>query len=635
MLVKIIVLLLTVWQVLADTSFIENGTRTKLFELIDNEIPTFRVTIPDNMLTELKEACQVPFTAHDDSIDRIIKTLKGEKVEPREEPKVKTKEATLVVEINGEKKSFDKVTFSLGGNSSRLMARQGYNIKIRGKKDLYGLTQFKLRSDAHDATYLRTKLVSDIHNRLGLTSISASYVILYINDEYYGLHMIIESLKLPWIKGKFDDEDTPYLYNCSKGACFLNPNCMYTCENENEDVTDNSEFSEFLKKVETANSAKDIEDIFEIDQFLYEMAYEYLLGAWDHIFIGHNFVLYKQKNGKWNIIYYDYDNDFGQDPVDVEYGLVETNPNKDYANYTFDEWFNRPIRVVDILLYKNQDRFKKIMNDFVTRAFNPDVLFPRIDELKELIRPHVKYDKTPDENGICPGVINFVNPIEYSYEQFEANSEFTTIEKKELRGSAYGIKYWILARYRRTCETFNLDCNPVYLDENYEYPIVKEMEGEIDTHKFDGIDFTVFQGGNPFYHRDSNDTYSYTIDSSKPSQTPISEEPTSTQISNAEPTSTQDSKYKCLSELVGYPCCAKGIKAVYAKDEYGEWGYDFKKNEWCGLTPYEERTKEETCWSEKYGYPCCNGCYVFETDDDGQWGYENNQWCGIQSYCSN
>ena len=526
------------------------------------------------------------------------------------------------------------------------MPRVGFNIKIRGNKNLYGRSQFKLRSDAHDATYLRSKLACDVHNHLGIDSLSANYAVLYINDEYLGLHVLLESQKLSWIKEKFGDEDSPYLYNCSSGACFLNENCKYTCKNENDDVTDNSEFEEFLKIIDHANSAEEVEDIFDIDKFLYEVAYEYLAGAWDHLLIpGHNFCLYKQKNGKWTLFYYDFDNDFGQDPVDVEYAIAETNPNKDFVNYTFEEWMNRPMRVLNILVYKNQERFIKIMNEFVTKVFNPAVLYPRIDELKEFIRPYVKHDKTPGEDGIHPGIINFASPIEYSYEQFDANAEFTTISQKEIRGSAYGIKYWILARYRRVCETFGFECDPVYMDKNYEYPIDKEMEGEIDTHRFDGIDFTPFKGGNPFYHRDSNDTYSYTISPLKPTQTQIADpeptqtqvsdpEPTQTQIADPEPTQTQDLKYKCLSEIVGYPCCAAGIKTVYAQDLYGDWGYDYSKKEWCGLTPYEERTNDDVCWSEKYGYPCCKGCYVFETDDDGEWGYEENQWCGIQSFCS-
>jgi len=665
MLVKIIVLLFTVYQVLAVQPFVEEGLRAKIFELTDNEVPTFRVTIPEEQLVELKEAVQVPFNGNDDSIERIIKTLKGEKLEPKrvELKEFKTKNATLEVEVNGEIKSFKKVTFSVGGNSSRYMARQGYNIKLRNGKELYGRSHFKLRSDAHDATYLRSKLACDIHNRLGLDSGSASYAILYINDEYFGLHVLLDTLKLSWVEKKYDDEDTANLYNCSSGGCFMNENCSRSCENLNDEVTDISEFVEFLKTLDQASSIEEIEKVFDVDNFLYETAYEYLAGGWDHLYHpGHNIILYKQKNGIWKMIYYDFDNDFGQDVIGMEYGKVETNPNKDYVNYTFDEWMNRPLHISDILVYKNQERFINIMNKFVTEAFNPALLFPHIDELKELIRPYIKYDKTPDENGINHGVINLVNPIEYSYEQWEANSEFTTIAKKELKGSAYGLKYWILARYRKVCETFGLECDPVYMDKNYQFPIVEEMLGEIDIHKFDGVDFSPFRGGNPFYQRDSNDTYSYTITPLKSSQNPspvaIEEEPTETEtpIEEEEPTETEtliekeepteidlpieepiqipSPKYKCFSEVIGYPCCPEIIDTVLEEDSYGKWGYDFSKKNWCGLTPYEERPGDENCWSENLGYPCCIGCNVIETDGDGQWGYEGDHWCGIPSYCS-
>ncbi|OUM56250.1 Non-catalytic module family DOC2 [Piromyces sp. E2] len=55
--------------------------------------------------------------------------------------------------------------------------------------------------------------------------------------------------------------------------------------------------------------------------------------------------------------------------------------------------------------------------------------------------------------------------------------------------------------------------------------------------------------------------------------------------------------------------------------------------EWCGITPYTESVEEKECWSEPLGYSCCKGCLVYETDEDGQWGFENNHWCGIQSSC--
>ncbi|OUM62312.1 Non-catalytic module family DOC2, partial [Piromyces sp. E2] len=92
---------------------------------------------------------------------------------------------------------------------------------------------------------------------------------------------------------------------------------------------------------------------------------------------------------------------------------------------------------------------------------------------------------------------------------------------------------------------------------------------------------------------------------------------------------TDASTIKCWSELLGYPCCEENNDYVYDHDSYGDWGFDFQKKEWCGLTPYEEPANDEVCWSENVGYPCCKGCIVYEVDEGGRWGYENKQWCGI------
>jgi len=40
------------------------------------------------------------------------------------------------------------------------------------------------------------------------------------------------------------------------------------------------------------------------------------------------------------------------------------------------------------------------------------------------------------------------------------------------------------------------------------------------------------------------------------------------------------------------------------------------------------------CWSEPLGYPCCSDCnYSWYSDDDGEWGVENDNWCGIYMSC--
>ena len=53
-------------------------------------------------MEELKEACQASFNGNDDFMERSIKAMKCEEFEPKVQLKeFKTKNATMVVEING------------------------------------------------------------------------------------------------------------------------------------------------------------------------------------------------------------------------------------------------------------------------------------------------------------------------------------------------------------------------------------------------------------------------------------------------------------------------------------------------------------------------------------------------------
>jgi len=372
---------------------------------------------------------------------------------------------------NSDTKSFKKVTFSLGGTSARTYGRQAFNLKIRGDKQLYGRSQFRIRSDARDATTLRSKLACDIHNSLDMISIAANYIKLYINDHYLGLYVIMDAVKVSWAKWAFDDEDTTNLYQCKEALSYLDlENSVTGCINEDSDITDNTEFVEFLTALSQAESAEDIEDFFDIDQFLYEIAYEYLSGSWDHyLYNGHNYNVYKNiKNGKWTVILYDFDADLGQDTFYIEI-YPRITDSKDYPSYSFLEWDAVQHHLVDILIHKDPTRFNNILKTFVTKVFNPTVLFPHIDEIKERIRPYIEEQRTPDENGEIIGVIN-KNGYDYPFEYWEPNIEFTPISDGSM-SKAYGIKYWILMKYRYVCKHYDIECDPEYLDENYKYTI--------------------------------------------------------------------------------------------------------------------------------------------------------------------
>ncbi|ORY28533.1 hypothetical protein LY90DRAFT_705678 [Neocallimastix californiae] len=141
----------------------------------------------------------------------------------------------------------------------------------------------------------------------------------------------------------------------------------------------------------------------------------------------------------------------------------------------------------------------------------------------------------------------------------------------------------------------------------------------------------------------------------------------------------------CWSESLGYPCCTKTTEVV-SEDSDGQWGLE--NDNWCGIvssspekecfstpdypccsscqtiysdndgdwgcgikdsckktttttttTPIKPSTsptpqQEDSCWAEKLGYKCCKECTVTYNDENGDWGFENGDWCGILRTCT-
>jgi hypothetical protein len=102
-----------------------------------------------------------------------------------------------------------------------------------------------------------------------------------------------------------------------------------------------------------------------------------------------------------------------------------------------------------------------------------------------------------------------------------------------------------------------------------------------------------------------------------------------TTINDIKPTSSSASA-TCWSKALGYPCCKSSCEVIYSDDD-GEWGVE--DADWCGIEA--SKCKKDGCFSEEMGYPCCSDCSVVYTDSDGGWGVEGDDWCGIKDKCYN
>jgi len=95
---------------------------------------------------------------------------------------------------------------------------------------------------------------------------------------------------------------------------------------------------------------------------------------------------------------------------------------------------------------------------------------------------------------------------------------------------------------------------------------------------------------------------------------------------------SQNDEKQCFSQALkpSYPCC-KGDKVVFT-DKDGDWGVE--NNKWCGIGNGASDASNDSCFSVALGYKCCESCKVVYTDQDGDWGVEKNKWCGIKESCT-
>jgi len=357
----------------------------------------------------------------------------------------------------------------------RSFDKVGFNLKF--DKKFLGRKNFKLRPDSGDSSKMRSKLCCDVANRLGLPSIQGSYARLYMNGEFWGLYVFMDSVKTSWIKNTFNPsaKEVTSLYQCKNGG--FNFKNTYSCKNANDDYPDMSLFKTFVSQVNNARTISDLEKIMDVDVFLKYLAFEWLIGSFDHfLYYGHNFDWYKREgDGKWVVIYYDYDNTFGHGVsagLWANKGLNQDGTGANRGNqpvyYTFADWENN-IPIIKILVHQNKNRFKKVVREVLVQAFNPNVLNSRISEIKEFLIPYVKEDFTK-VNGKYPGRINNSgSKTSTSFSSFENNIE-------------NNLKSWIKTKFEVACDNYGFNKNEILSESSsfvptpYDYSSISSAE---------------------------------------------------------------------------------------------------------------------------------------------------------------
>lgn len=619
----------------------ENDARPGLFKILDDHIATIKINMDENEWAIMKE-----------------KSYDGDKGE-----KYGTNNATMEFFVEGTEYQVQlqpgDFTFKLGGRYTRNFAKPGYNIKIENG-DIYDVKLLRLRSSIRDVTLMRDKICSDMMQKIDLPSTSTNYANIEVNGENLGIFVLSNKIKKDFIERYYGEKNTKSLYECKEdNSRFEDNSIVEKCQNLNDDLVDQKdEIQQFVDAVNNAKTLDDIKDIIDVDGIIRSFAFEYIILSWDHFLVnGHNYYWYKESNGKWTIILSDFDETLGQNIwpgmfegdgkyVDKSYiggDVVHTN----IPCFSIRE-FDMGHKLVKLLIYDDEKHWREVIGDIVKTAFNPKALNKRIDEIRELIHDDVAISRTVDEETGYPlGCYNIKGQLpKWNITHFEEGSEYTNYQANPFISRCLGLKFVIEERFNYLCHTYGID--PETLELIQPQPKVSYWHIRLNT-TYDWGELPLFEAEiEKFVYRElDKEDYrleSYNANVEKNSMPPYYIPPTIHEMSNSNtttviPTTTTETQATatssseveaCWSEKLGYPCCQSTCYA-YTIDDDGEWGYE--NNQWCGIP---SSCAKDSCWSKKLGYGCCEGCEAYESDDNGKWGYENNEWCGIiEENCKN
>lgn len=296
------------------------------------------------------------------------------------------------------------VGFRLRGNTSRQAKKKSFKVSFNtfthGGK-YYGVEKLNLNGEHNDPSIMRSKICWDILRKWNIPAPRSNHVRVYINNIYYGLYINVEHIDEEFVKSRFGKNDgnlfkclwpadldylgeNPDLYKFESGG-----RRTYTLKTNKEadDYSDLANYIDVLNNTLNDNFVCNIEDVFNVDDYIKVIAFDILTGNWDGpIYNKNNFYLYNNTStGKFEYIPYDLDNTIGIDWFGI-----------DWTQRNIYQWSKsgepRPVYTKIMANPELRAQFTFYMNQLVTKTLNMDSLSLYINNMRSMISPYVIND---------------------------------------------------------------------------------------------------------------------------------------------------------------------------------------------------------------------------------------------------
>ncbi len=316
-----------------------------------------------------------------------------------------------------------------------------FNKFIKGQ-DFKGIEELNLTNNFKDPSMMREKLYLDLLNKEGLPAPRATYAKVYINDKYWGLYLVNESVDKVFLETRFKtsagnlfqgEPQANFIYVGNEPMKYWN---RYVLKN-NLKKNDWTDLVKFIRMVNDTTLSQEeylrkLEANMNLDKCLRAWAINNIIGNIDayNMFYPHNFFIFHDSiSTKWQWI-----------SLDGNYAFAAWNPVM-----PLHQLENLDILVPDSVPYKErrpllektlgenkfiQKRYLSIMTELLRKYFNEETMNQQIDSIALRIRVSVYAD---------------VNKM-YSNTEFDTNINTTVGDPLDPGNFIPGLKSFIAAR---------------------------------------------------------------------------------------------------------------------------------------------------------------------------------------------
>ncbi len=320
------------------------------------------------------------------------------------------------VVIDGE--TFHQVGLRAKGNNSRRLTEEyglaRYSLKLEFDHyvdggNYHGLDKFSLDASFQDNSYLKSYLVYDMMEYMGVPAPLCSYVWVTVNGQPWGLFLAVEEPEKSFARRNFG-VDHGQLYkpdytslnaeNADVALRYINddPASYPNIFNNAKFDVDTADQERLIQALKVLASGENLETAVDVDEVLRYFVVQVFVMNWDSYLghTGHNYFLYEE-DGVLSILPWDYNLAFGT------YALGMTDPIRD-PNVLINWPINTPAPGEVMLkrplfhnLMKNNEYFAQYhayFDQLLTEYFENGRYEEVVRQTQALIAPYVEADPT-------------------------------------------------------------------------------------------------------------------------------------------------------------------------------------------------------------------------------------------------